>query len=66
MISGIQPATDLLQHADDFPKDAPILLITDGMIESNLSIKREHAYLLPKGGRLPFRAKEQVFYFEQK
>ena len=62
----LQPAVDLLQHAEDFPKDAPILLITDGMIESDLSIKREHAYLLPRGGRLPFRAKGQVFYFEQK
>ena len=62
----LQPAVDLLQHADDFPKDAPILLITDGMIEDSLNVKREHAYLLPRGNRLPFRAKGQVFYFEQK
>ncbi len=62
----LQPAVDLLQRAEDFPKDAPILLITDGMIEDSLNVKREHAYLLPRGNRLPFRAKGQVFYFEQK
>ncbi len=58
----LQPAVDLLTHASDFPKDGPILLITDGLIEPNLHIGRPHAYLLPQGCTLPFREKE-VFYF---
>jgi predicted metal-dependent peptidase len=58
----IQPAVDLLQRTRDFPKDGPILIITDGWIENHLEIKREHAYILPTGGRLPFRARGEVFY----
>jgi len=59
--TGLQPAVDLIQNAKDFPKDGPILIITDGEIESRLDIKREHAYILPTGSRLPFKAKD-VFY----
>ncbi len=62
----IQPAVDLLEKAKDFPKNAPILIITDGDIEENLEIHREHAFLIPKGNRLPFRAKGEVFYFYEK
>ena len=29
----LQPGIDLLERAEDFPKDAPILLITDGQWE---------------------------------
>ena len=61
----LQPGIDALQSAKDFPKDGPILIITDGEIESHLSIKHEHAYLLPQGKRLPFRAKGQIFYFSE-
>jgi len=59
----IQPAVDLLQSAKDFPKDGPILIITDGEIEDRLLIKREHAFILPSGCRLPFKARGEVFYF---
>ena len=59
----IQPAVDLLERAKDFPKNGPLLIITDGYIEDNLEIHREHAFLIPKGQRLPFRAKGKVFYF---
>ena len=62
----IQPAVDLLERAKDFPKDGPLLIITDGYIEDNLEICREHAFLIPKGQRLPFRAKGKVFYFGEK
>lgn len=62
--TALQPAINLLETAKDFPKDGPILIITDGEIEDHLDIKHEHAYLLPKGNRLPFRAKGQVFYFD--
>ena len=47
----------------DFPKDGPILIITDGEIENRLYVHREHAYLMPKGNRLPFQAKGKVFWF---
>ncbi len=59
----LQPAVDLLERADDFPKDGPVLMITDGMIEEHISIKHEHAWLLPAGGRLPFHTRAPVFRF---
>lgn len=61
----LQPGVDLLLKAKDFPKDAPVLIITDGYIEKNLSVRREHAFLIPKGNHLPFRAKGKVFYFAE-
>lgn len=61
----LQPGINALENADDFPKDGPILIITDGEIEEYLDIKHEHAYLLPQGNRLPFRAKGKVFYFSE-
>lgn len=60
----LQPGIDLLESAKDFPKDGPLLIITDGFIEEKLNIHREHAYLIPKGRRLPFKVKGKVFYFE--
>lgn len=60
----LQPAVDLLESADDFPEDGPILIITDGAIENSLTICREHAYLLPKGCRLPFKDRGAIFYFK--
>ncbi len=60
----IQPAVSLLEKAKDFPQDAPILIITDGFIEDRLIVHHEHAYLIPKGNRLPFKPKSKVFYFE--
>lgn len=61
----LQPGIHLLEQAKDFPKDGPILIITDGEIEEHLDIRHEHAYLMPKGSRLPFRPKGDVFYFEE-
>ena len=61
----LQPGIDTLESAKDFPKDGPILIITDGEIEEHLDIKHEHAYLLPQGKRLPFSTKRQVFYFSE-
>ncbi|MCR4838287.1 MAG: hypothetical protein K5897_05060 [Eubacterium sp.] len=60
----LQPGVDLLEAAKDFPKDGPILIITDGWIESDLTVKREHAFLIPKGHALPFRPRGKVFYYE--
>jgi predicted metal-dependent peptidase len=56
----LQPGVDLLHKADDFPKDGPILIITDGGCDQ-LHIKREHAFLIPSYGRLPFAPKGKVF-----
>ncbi|MCM1090279.1 MAG: hypothetical protein NC092_07385 [Butyrivibrio sp.] len=61
----LQPAVDLLESAKDFPKDGPILIITDGMTESHMDISHKHAFLLPKGKRLPFRPRGEVFYFDR-
>ncbi len=58
----LQPGITLLQNAKDFPKDGPILIITDGEIEDHLDINREHAFILPQGCRLPFKARGEVFY----
>lgn len=60
----LQPAVDLLENAGDFPKNAPVLIVTDGYIEDDLRIKREHAFLIPEGNRLPFRSRGKVFYFK--
>lgn len=63
--TALQPGIDTLESVKDFPKDGPILIITDGEIEDHLDIKHEHAYLLPQGKRLPFHAKGQIFYFSE-
>lgn len=59
----LQPAVTLLEQVKDFPESAPVLIITDAEIESKLQIQREHAFLIPKGKRLPFSPKGKVFYF---
>ncbi|WP_328876703.1 hypothetical protein OHT76_35170 [Streptomyces sp. NBC_00287] len=56
----LQPGIDLLHRADDFPPGAPILVITDGWCDV-LRVRREHAYLIPQGARLPFTARGPVF-----
>lgn len=57
----LQPGVDLFVHAEDFPKDAPILVITDGQCEHLHFHGRTHAYLLPRGRRLPFTPKGGIF-----
>ncbi|MCP4692462.1 MAG: peptidase [Desulfobacterales bacterium] len=57
----IQPAVDMLEKAEDFPKEGPLLVITDGFCD-RLRIRREHAFLLPRGGHLPFAPRGKVFY----
>ena len=59
----LQPAIDLLEKDDDFPKKGPILIITDGWCD-RLRIRRDHAFLLPTGSGLPFVPKGKVFRFK--
>lgn len=59
----LQPAIDLIEKSDDFPATGPILIITDGFIEHNLKVNKEHAYLLPRGNKLPYKTAAKFFYF---
>ncbi|WP_069166074.1 vWA domain-containing protein [Nocardia altamirensis] len=56
----LQPGIRMLERADDFPADAPVLVITDGMCDV-VRIRREHAFLIPAGAGLPFRPHGPVF-----
>jgi predicted metal-dependent peptidase len=58
----LQPGVDLLAAAADFPKDGPILVITDGWCD-RVHISREHAFLIPAGESLPFHPRGPVFRF---
>jgi predicted metal-dependent peptidase len=58
----LQPGVDLLEAAADFPKEGPVLVITDGWCD-RVQIKREHAFLIPAGTSLPFRPLGPVFRF---
>ncbi len=57
----LQAALDLLERAEDFPEAGPLLIITDGWCD-RLRIRRQHAYLMPEGRRLPFPAHGLVFW----
>lgn len=60
----LQPAVDLLDRTQDFPPAAPVLLITDGLCDHVRILKRDHAFLLPRGMRLPFGTDAPVFFME--
>lgn len=57
----LQPGIDLLEHAGDFPRTGPILVITDGYCDV-LRVRRDHAYVVPDGHSLPFSPRGEVFY----
>lgn len=56
----LQPGIDLLETAKDFPKNGPLLIITDGECD-RLRIRNEHAFLIPESKHLPFVPKGKVF-----
>lgn len=60
----LQPALTLLETRADFPKNGPILVITDGLCEGELTLHRDHAFLLAPGCRLPFRTGRPVFHMQ--
>ena len=57
----LQPGVNLLERADDFPADGPILVITDGYCDT-VRIRREHAFCVPAGVTLPFTPRAPVFW----
>lgn len=59
----LQPGIDFLENDPGFPKDGPILIITDAWCD-HFVCHREHAILIPKGAGLPFRPSGPVFVFE--
>ncbi len=56
----LQPGVRLLEHAQDFPANGPILMITDAECDV-VRVHREHAFLVPVGARLPFTPRGPVF-----
>jgi predicted metal-dependent peptidase len=63
----LQPAINFLLSRPDFPPAAPIMLITDGWCEEELTVPRDHYFLLPrkteqeKVFRTPLRTTAPVF-----
>lgn len=57
----LQPGLALLDTARDFPPEGPVLIITDGWCDV-LRVRRDHAFLVPAGNRLPFVPKGPVFW----
>ncbi|HIT89669.1 MAG TPA: hypothetical protein IAC41_04530 [Candidatus Merdenecus merdavium] len=63
----LQPIINLLENPSDFPKDGPILIITDEDIEEKITITHKHACLLPRGRYgLPLNTKAPIFRFTEK
>lgn len=60
----LQPGIELLEGAADFPKQAPLLIITDCECDRLNLYGRDHAFLVPRGRSLPFPPKGPVFYLE--
>ena len=60
----LQPGVELLEHAPDFPRQAPLLVITDCECDRLNLHGRDHAFLVPRGRSLPFPPKGPVFYLE--
>lgn len=57
----LQPGIDLLDKDNKFPKEAPLLIITDGACDRLNLHGRNHAFLIPAGSRLPFIPRGPVF-----
>ncbi|RRD49473.1 DUF2201 family putative metallopeptidase [Arachnia propionica] len=56
----LAPGVRKLVEDPDFPKNGPILIITDGDCDV-FTVPRDHAFLVPKGCQLPFRPKGDLF-----
>ena len=58
----LPPAVTLLETRQNFPKDCPILIITDGLCEDPLTVTHDHVFVVSPGARLPFATRKPVFY----
>lgn len=58
----LQPGVTRLQEAADFPKNGPVLIITDALCD-RVRVQRDHAFLIPAGAVLPFPPRGPVFRF---
>lgn len=61
----LQRGVDCLRESarrGHFPRQGPVLLITDGYCEPHLDIPFEHAFLVPEGRRLSFTPGGEVFW----
>ncbi len=63
--TALQPAINLLLALGDFPRAAPIMIITDGWCEEELLVPRDHCFVLPRKtyaeGAMPLRTSAPVF-----
>ena len=61
----LQPAINYLLSRPDFPAGAPLMIITDGWCEEELTVPREHCFVLPrkswKEGGIPLRTTAPIF-----
>jgi predicted metal-dependent peptidase len=61
----LQPAINHLISRPDFPPSAPVMIITDGYCEEELTVPREHCFVLPrkelKQGAIPLRSSAPMF-----
>jgi hypothetical protein len=60
----LQPGIQCIIELTDFPKDGPLLVITDGACDALQIIPREHAFLLLESARLPFTTRAPIFRFD--
>ena len=63
----LQPGLDRLRDLavmGEFPKQGPVLVITDGYCEDQISTPMDHAFLLAHGRRLPFHTRSEIFFVE--
>lgn len=60
----LQQSVNFLENVSDFPKEAPILILTDGYFESDLKVTRAHAFLVPNRHIVPKQANGEVFEFK--
>lgn len=62
----LQPAINHLISRPDFPPNAPVMILTDGYCEEELTCPREHCFLLPRkrwqqGNATPLRTDAPIF-----
>jgi predicted metal-dependent peptidase len=62
--TALASSVQFLEQAEDFPLDAPLLILTDGATDV-FDVKRTHGFVLPKNHRLPFSPRGDVFYMSE-